>query len=111
MLYEVITMVDVVTKGTGASVNFGNMAMAGKTGTTTDYKDVWFSGYTPYYTATTWAGYDNNTSLSGSGEKNLAKTLWRSRITSYNVCYTKLLRQSHILHSLFFSSTAEYILF
>lgn len=71
-------MVDVVTKGTGASVNFGNMAMAGKTGTTTDYKDVWFSGYTPYYTATTWAGYDNNTSLSGSGEKNLAKTLWRS---------------------------------
>ena len=71
-------MVDVVTKGTGASVNFGNMSMAGKTGTTTDYKDVWFSGYTPYYTATTWAGYDNNTSLSGSGEKNLAKTLWRS---------------------------------
>ncbi len=71
-------MVDVVTKGTGASVNFGNMSMAGKTGTTSDYKDVWFSGYTPYYTATTWAGYDNNTSLSGSGEKNLAKTLWRS---------------------------------
>lgn len=71
-------MVDVVTKGTGASVNFGNMSMAGKTGTTSDYKDVWFSGYTPYYTATTWSGYDNNTSLSGSGEKNLAKTLWRS---------------------------------
>ncbi|MEG1848074.1 MAG: transglycosylase domain-containing protein, partial [Lachnospiraceae bacterium] len=70
-------MVDVVTKGTGGSVNFGNMSMAGKTGTTTDYKDVWFSGYTPYYTATTWAGFDNNASLSGA-EKNLAKTLWRS---------------------------------
>ena len=53
-------MVDVVTSGTGGSVNFGNMAIAGKTGTTSDYKDVWFSGYTPYYTATTWTGYDNS---------------------------------------------------
>lgn len=72
-------MVDVVTKGTGGSVNFGNMAIAGKTGTTTDYKDVWFSGYTPYYTATTWTGYDNNVTLEKSnGERNLSKTLWRA---------------------------------
>lgn len=71
-------MQDVVTSGTGTSVNFGGMAIAGKTGTTSDYNDVWFSGYTPYYTCTTWTGYDNNTKLSGSGEKNLAKTLWRA---------------------------------
>lgn len=70
-------MVDVVTKGTGGSVNFGGMAIAGKTGTTSDYNDVWFAGYTPYYTATTWAGYDNNTKLTGD-EKNLAKKLWRA---------------------------------
>ncbi len=70
-------MEDVVTSGTGGSVNFGNMAIAGKTGTTSDYNDVWFAGYTPYYTATTWAGYDNNTKLTGS-EKNLAKVLWRA---------------------------------
>lgn len=70
-------MVDVVTSGTGASVNFGNMAIAGKTGTTSDYNDVWFSGYTPYYTATTWAGFDNNVKLSGE-EKNLSKKLWRA---------------------------------
>ncbi len=70
-------MVDVVTVGTGGSVNFGGMAMAGKTGTTSDYNDVWFSSFTPYYTATTWAGYDNNVKLSGD-EKNLAKKLWRS---------------------------------
>lgn len=69
-------MVDVVTSGTGGSVNFGNMAIAGKTGTTSDYNDVWFSGYTPYYTATTWAGFDNNVKLSGD-EKNLAKKMWR----------------------------------
>lgn len=71
-------MQDVVTSGTGGSVNFGNMAIAGKTGTTSDYNDVWFAGYTPYYTATTWAGFDNNTKLSSSGEKNLAKTVWKA---------------------------------
>ena len=77
-------MVDVVTKGTGASVNFGGMAMAGKTGTTSDYKDVWFSGYTPYYTATTWAGYDNNANLAGT-EKNLAKTMWKNVMSQIHV--------------------------
>lgn len=71
-------MVDVVTSGTGGSVNFGNMAIAGKTGTTSDYKDVWFSGFTPYYTATTWTGYDNNVSMSSSQEKNLSKKMWRA---------------------------------
>ena len=71
-------MEDVVNgRGTGGSANFGNMAIAGKTGTTTDYKDVWFSGYTPYYTATVWTGYDNNVSLRSSAEKNLSKTLWK----------------------------------
>ena len=69
-------MVDVVTKGTGTAVNFGNMSIAGKTGTTTKNKDVWFAGYTPYYTATTWAGYDNNALLS-KAETSLAKSLWR----------------------------------
>ena len=71
-------MVDVVTKGTGGSVNFGGMAIAGKTGTTSDYKDVWFAGFTPYYTCTTWTGYDNNVSLSSSAAKNLSKTMWRA---------------------------------
>ena len=74
-------MTDVVTtpSGTGTSVNFGNMAIAGKTGTTSDYKDVWFAGFTPYYTATTWVGYDNNQVLNDkNGERNLAKKLWRA---------------------------------
>ncbi len=70
-------MQDVVTGGTGGSVNFGTTAIAGKTGTTSDYVDVWFAGYTNYYTATTWAGYDNNVNMKDTAEKNLAKTLWR----------------------------------
>lgn len=72
-------MSDTVTIGTGTSVNFGGMAIAGKTGTTSDNRDVWFAGYTPYYTAVTWAGYDNNIQLSSkAGETNLAKKLWRA---------------------------------
>ena len=74
-------MQDVVTSGTGASVNFGNMSIAGKTGTTTGYVDVWFSGYTPYYTASVWAGYDNTlttTKLHGDQERRLARNLWRN---------------------------------
>lgn len=71
-------MMDVVIQGTGASCNFGNMAIAGKTGTTSAYNDVWFAGYTPYYTATTWTGYDNNTKLRKGEERSLAKKLWRA---------------------------------
>lgn len=75
-------MADVVTSGTGTAVNFGNMAIAGKTGTTSDYNDVWFSGYTPYYTASVWTGYDNNTKLrKDNGERNLAKKLWRAAMS------------------------------
>jgi len=71
-------MVDVVTKGTGGAVNFGgDIAIAGKTGTTTDDKDVWFAGFSPYYTATTWTGYDNNVKMRAASEKALSKTMWR----------------------------------
>ena len=70
-------MEDVVTKGTGAKVNFGNMAIAGKTGTTTSNVDVWFAGYTPYYACATWTGYDNNVHMN-SGETNTSKYLWKA---------------------------------
>lgn len=73
-------MADVVTQGTGARVNFGSstgMAIAGKTGTSTDDFDYWFAGYTPYYTATAWTGYDNNVDMTDA-EKNITKYLWRN---------------------------------
>ena len=72
-------MTDVVTKGTGTAVKFSDeIAIAGKTGTTSDYKDVWFAGFTPYYTATTWTGYDNNVKMTDTAEKNLSKTMWKA---------------------------------
>ena len=57
------------------------MSIAGKTGTSTDYWDVWFAGFTPYYTCSVWAGYDNNVSMSrssGNREDHVARNLWRS---------------------------------
>ena len=70
-------MEDVMTEGTGRSADFGSTMTAGKTGTTSDENDVWFCGYTPSYTATVWAGYDNNEDLTTSEEQGLAKTIWR----------------------------------
>ena len=53
-------MKDVVTKGTGTAAKFKNISMpiAGKTGTTQETKDLTFVGYTPYYVAGIWFGYD-----------------------------------------------------
>ena len=74
-------MVDVVKGGgTGASCNFSTtMAIAGKTGTSTDYHDVWFAGFTPYYTCSVWSGYDNNVDMRNSNpgkETDLSRNLW-----------------------------------
>lgn len=68
-------MQDVVNVGTGGAVNFGNMPIAGKTGTTTSNRDALFAGYTPYYTCTVWCGYDDNSPQDGSLTSN-PKTLW-----------------------------------
>lgn len=73
-------MTDVVTKGTGTACAISGQHVAGKTGTTSSNKDVWFAGYTPYYTATIWAGYDNNLSLEGD-EKNFHKKIWKNIMT------------------------------
>lgn len=76
-------MKDVVSGngGTGSVCRLNNMSVAGKTGTTTDSHDVWFAGYTPYYTCTVWAGYDNNIGMSTSGandQSGISKALWKA---------------------------------
>lgn len=53
----------VVARGTGTAANFSGQEIAGKTGTTTARKDLWFVGYTPYYTAAVWTGYDQQERL------------------------------------------------
>ncbi len=50
----------VVTSGTGTAANYGCPA-AGKTGTTSNYTDAWFVGYTPQFSTAVWVGYPNST--------------------------------------------------
>lgn len=70
-------MEDVVKIGTGTLARFKNlttMPIAGKTGTTSSNYDLWFSGYTPYYTASIWSGYDNNENQTN---RSYHKVVWR----------------------------------
>lgn len=65
----------VVTEGGGGDAYFSGMTIAGKTGSTTSNNDRWFVGYTPYYTAAVWVGYDNPERVS-AGSGNPAAKLW-----------------------------------
>ncbi|MGB4658437.1 MAG: transglycosylase domain-containing protein, partial [Mobilitalea sp.] len=69
-------MEDVVNIGTGKAAKFTSIDMpeAGKTGSTSDYNDLWFVGFTPYYTAGIWSGYDNNRT---QVDKSYHKVIWR----------------------------------
>lgn len=64
------------SSGTGASANFGGMAIAGKTGTTSENYDRYFVGYTPYYSAAVWTGYETPEKIIYSNG-NPAITLWK----------------------------------
>lgn len=73
-------MRDVVNAPDGTAygmIEAGTQPVAGKTGTTSNYKDIWFVGYTPQYTCCVWGGYDNNQSLP-DGSHSYSKTLWSS---------------------------------
>jgi len=70
-------MEDVVKIGTGTNLKLKeiDMPIAGKTGSTSDYNDLWFSGYSPYYTATVWAGFDNNRTMT---DRTFNRVIWRT---------------------------------
>ena len=73
-------MKDVVSSSSGTAygaISAAAQPVAGKTGTTSNYKDIWFVGYTPYYTCCVWGGYDNNKDLpSSSTYHSYNKVLW-----------------------------------
>ena len=69
-------LTNVVIAGTGTSARLSNMTSAGKTGTTSNNFDRWFVGYTPYYTAAVWTGYEYNEKMNLSGG-NPSAILWK----------------------------------
>ncbi|MBC7769774.1 MAG: PBP1A family penicillin-binding protein [Phycisphaerales bacterium] len=66
--YQIVSMAEgVVLRGTATSVNALGFPLGGKTGTTNDYKDAWFIGFSPDLVVGVWAGFDTPRDM-GEGE-------------------------------------------
>ena len=74
----------VMTKGTGVGGKLATMPCAGKTGTTNDSKDLWFVGFTKYYTTSVWVGYDIPRSLAGLTYTATPLGIWKIYMDSIN---------------------------
>ena len=74
----------VMTKGTGVGGKLATMPCAGKTGTTNDSKDLWFVGFTKYYTTSVWVGYDIPRSLAGLSYTATPLGIWKTYMDSIN---------------------------
>jgi len=71
-------LVNAVAGGTGSGADFYDVDVAGKTGSTTSFRDRWFCGFTGYYTAAVWCGYDTPEPISTTGGSyNPAARLWK----------------------------------
>ena len=66
--------------GTATNCKIPKMETSAKTGTTNSKKDKWLCGFTPYYTAATWYGYDTPTAIPGRATSN-ASNIWKNVMT------------------------------
>jgi len=76
VLTMVSMMTQVVEAGTGRRAHLDNTEVAGKTGTTTGYKDAWFIGYTGNYVAAVWYGNDDGTLMEKMTGGTLPAATW-----------------------------------
>jgi penicillin-binding protein 1A len=67
----------VVTSGTGRSAAISGRDLAGKSGTTSDYKDAWFVGYTGGFVTAVWVGKDDNTAMRGVTGGSSPAAMWK----------------------------------
>lgn len=70
------------SNGTATYCAISGMDVAAKTGTTDENYDRWLCGFTPYYTAVTWYGFDQNETINYNGKKNPAGILWANIMNS-----------------------------
>ncbi len=74
-------MYGVVTSGTGRSASLAGHEAAGKTGTTQDYHDAWFVGFTADYVASVWVGNDDSSPMKTVTGGSLPAAIWRDVMT------------------------------
>ena len=69
-----------VMQGSGTAAGYrvrGEMDSVGKTGTSSDNRDYWFVGMTPYYVTATWYGYDSGFALNTASGTHAPTTAWK----------------------------------
>ena len=78
-LGEMIQMMrQVMISGTGTRAHIAGFDLAGKTGTTSDYKDAWFVGFTGGFTAAVWVGRDDDTPMRRVTGGSVPAEIWRN---------------------------------
>ena len=82
LLYMNDMLRGVITSGTARSVAISGRDLAGKTGTTSDYKDAWFVGYTGGFVTAVWVGKDDNTAMRGVTGGQAPAAIWRAFMTA-----------------------------
>lgn len=69
-------LMDVVRRGTGTRAGLPGRDVAGKTGTSQNYKDAWFMGYTAQLAAGVWVGNDNNAPMKNATGGSISAQIW-----------------------------------
>jgi penicillin-binding protein 1A len=84
--YEVTDILaDNIESGTGTGANIGcSGGQAGKTGTTDEFKDAWFVGYTPNLSTSVWVGYPDVATPTGIAGGDTPATIWNSFMSVAN---------------------------
>ena len=75
-------MRQVVTSGTGTRAKVAGYDIAGKTGTTSDYRDAWFVGYSGGFVTAVWTGKDDNTPMKRVTGGGAPAEIWRNFMTA-----------------------------
>jgi penicillin-binding protein 1A len=82
LAYMVSMMRGVIHGGTGGRASVPGYDLAGKTGTTSDYRDAWFVGYTGGFVTAVWVGKDNNTPMRKVTGGAAPAGIWKDYMTA-----------------------------
>ena len=97
------------SNGTATYCAISGMDVAAKTGTTDENYDRWLCGFTPYYTAVTWYGFDQNETINYNGKKNPAGILWANIMNNVhsNLSSAKFTKPSGVIKVTVCSETGK----